>query len=428
MNQEQKDIITYKDESFYTSFDVINKDLDLLILLIVIEAFKKNKDKICFADFLKGDYWNIDNIREEIFDTNDYMSIEDMVFEQIIFLTEDQRLGNITGMSIDDPTNALVDLIFNTIKSNSIKNKDETGPLINAIEQITFLKNQNEEQKTKLIEENPDKITEIIKDRSVFIKKERNYISALQEILIQVPEHVNIHFIFDTKGINSFEKEISNYIAKFQNDDFQEDIPPYEEKRLYFSQQIENFFNYINKLNSINNVINIPFSILSEKGFEAVKILKYLELNNIIEFRWSDEISWKVKFNEIPINPNSLLGIKNQKKTESLTELKFNLSFIKHTGILILKNKNQEYKIKIQGQVQKEVLRVIFTNPENIYTEWSLYDISNILGPNDVDEIAVKNAIYQINRKVKIEIPQIDKLFLGNKHSVVLNEKYVSKN
>lgn len=96
---------------------------------------------------------------------------------------------------------------------------------------------------------------------------------------------------------------------------------------------------------------------------------------------------------------------------------------------MILKDQSgQEYKVKVQGQVQKEVLRVIFLNPKNTYSEWSLYDISEMLGQDDVNETAVKNAIYQFNRKVKLEIPEVKNLFELTKHSAQLNPKYVSKN
>ena len=88
----------------------------------------------------------------------------------------------------------------------------------------------------------------------------------------------------------------------------------------------------------------------------------------------------------------------------------------------------KEYKVNIQGQVQKEVLRVIFRNPKDTYSEWSLYEISETLIGDDVNEVAVKNAIYQFNRKIKLKIPIIGNLFDLTKHSSKLNLKYVNKN
>ena len=112
-----------------------------------------------------------------------------------------------------------------------------------------------------------------------------------------------------------------------------------------------------------------------------------------------------------------------------MKEIKLNLSFSLQTGSMNLIDKSGlEYKISVQGQVQKEVLRVIFQNPENSYSEWSLYDISELLGGADVNETAVKNAIYQFNRKVKLTIPSIENLFILTKHSTQLNPKYVAIN
>ncbi len=87
----------------------------------------------------------------------------------------------------------------------------------------------------------------------------------------------------------------------------------------------------------------------------------------------------------------------------------------------------KEYKVKIQGQVQKEVLRVIFQNPKDLYTEWSLYEVSNILGNDDVNETAVKNALYQFNKKVQLKIPEVKNLFEITKHSAKLNFEFVNK-
>lgn len=428
MSKKSKNECKYEDEQLYKPVDVINKDLDLLLLLIFLEAYKEGRNELRMTDLMKGNYWDHSDIRDEVFDTNDYWSIEDMVLEQIVFLTEDQRLGNLIGVRIDNPSDTLQDLVLKATKLGDTANKEDVGSICGAIEQITFLEHQNKEIKQKLVEENPEKVREIIQDRSIFISRDRRYITAVQAIAIETPEHIILEFIFDEKGIVKFEKEIDEYIDKFRNDEFQNDLPRYQEKRLYFVQQIENFYRYISKIEPIGDTLNIPFAILSERGFEAVKILKYLEKNDLIEMRWSDEGSWKVKFNEIPITPNSLLGIKSDKKISKTSKLKFNLSFTPQTGILVFSNGENEHKVKIQGQVQKEVLRVIFQNPKNTYIEWSLYEISDILGSQDADTTSVKNAIYQLNRKIKMEIPEIDKLFDGDQHSVILNEKYIEKN
>lgn len=427
MTKKSTHKLKYEEEQVYKPFDVINKDLDLLMILVLLEAHMEGKNELRLTDFMKGNYWDHDDIKSEIFDTNDHWTIEDMVLGQVDFLIEDQRMGNLVGFVLDNPSEALHDVIFNATKINSAT-KEDVMSIVQAVEQISFLENQDKQQKQALAKKNLEEWRKILHDKSIFISKDRKYPDALVGIVVEAPQHIALRFIFDEKGIEKFKKEINNYIDKFRNDEFQDDLPRYQEKRLYFVQQIENFYRYISKIDLIGDTLNIPFSILSERGFEAVKILKYLEKNDLIGMRWSDEGSWKVKFNEIPITPNSLLGIESHKKTTNPARLKFSLSFTPQTGILVFQNDENEYKIKIQGQVQKEVLRAIFQNPKNTYTEWSLYDISNILGPQDVDTTSVKNAIYQLNRKVKIELPEIEKLFDGDQHSVILNEEYINKN
>ena len=194
---------------------------------------------------------------------------------------------------------------------------------------------------------------------------------------------------------------------------------------------MENFHDYIKKLPIVDGCINIPFSALEEQGFEVVKILSFLEREKRVKVRnWNDVDMWNVKFHTTPITLTSLFGQEtSDEKQEADAKLKLSLSFSKQTGIMTLKDQDErEYKIRVQGQVQKEVLRVIFQNPKNTFTEWSLYDISEILGQEDVNETAVKNAIYQFNRKVKLEIPEVKNLFELTKHSAQLNPKYVSKN
>jgi hypothetical protein len=429
MNKQVQTKLKYEEEQIYKPFDVINKDLDLLLLLIFLEAYKEGKDELRMTDLMKGNYWDHDDIRSEVLDTNDFWSIEDMVLGQIEFLVEDQRLGNLVGLKIENPTDALRDAIYSAIKLDSTASKDDIGAIMGAVEQITFLEYQDRDHKHKMLEQDPrpENIREVLMDKTIFIGKDKKYIEAVQAIAIVVPEHITLKFAFDERGIEKFEVEVKQYIDKFRNDEFQEELPRYQEKRLYFVQQIENFYRYISKLDLIGDTLNIPFSILAERGFEAVKILKYLELKGLIQFRWSDQGSWKVKFNEIPITPNSLLGVKTDKAQGGSSKLKFDLSFTPQTGILVFKNGDVEYKVKIQGQVQKEVLRVIFQNPVNVYTEWSLYDISEALGAQDASTTSVKNAIYQLNKKVKLEIPEIEKLFEGDQHSVILNEKYIEK-
>src|SRR3989344_4012698 len=262
-------------------------------------------------------------------------------------------------------------------------------------------------------------------ETNAIASKHIGYLSSL------APSRIEIELTFIDYVAKEIHQEIEDYIISFSMDSFLEKVPTYRPKRYYFSKQLENFFGYISKLPVIDGVINIPFSALNEQGFEVVKILSYLETERRAKVsNWLDTEFWNVKFHITPITLASLLGQENKPHNKVTDQkLKLNLSFSPKTGTMQIKDQDgKEYKIKVQGQVQKEVIRVIFLNPENIYEEWSLYDISELLGgSDDVNETAVKNAIYQFNRKVKLEIPQVENLFNLTKHSAQLNPKYVSK-
>lgn len=434
MTKDKKHIFKYDEEQYHEPSYYFNDDLNFLFILIFLEAFKNNKEELSFGEFFKGNYWDNADFCDEIFDTNDYYSIEDKVIEQALFMFEDLRMGNVIQVGVDNINNACEDYLIKMVKTGLEDVKINISNHFSVIEQLFFLLNQEKRLREEKLEKNPEMpIGDMFRDNSVFFTKEQRYFSALQPIIIELPEHIIIRVKYDDKNIDKLNKEIENYLIDFSNDKFFNQEYTYSgNKRLYFSQQIENFYKYINRLNLIGDTINIPFNIINESGFEAIKILSFLQIKGVIKISWSDDVSWKVQFLNLPITIQSLLGLNKEKEIkneENEEEIKLNLSFYPATGILILKDQNnKEYKIKLQGQVQKEVMRVIFQNPKNTYTEWSLGDISDFLGPEDVNEIAVKNAIYQFNRKIKLEIPKIGDIFELNQYSCKLNPKYVNKN
>ena len=120
--------------------------------------------------------------------------------------------------------------------------------------------------------------------------------------------------------------------------------------------------------------------------------------------------------------------VEERRRPQEDTILLKKLDFSHQIGLLKLIDQNDiEHDIPVQGQVQREILRVIFQSNTDAYSEWSLYDISEILGPDDVGERAVKNALYQFNRKVQLEIPALKNLFVLTKHSARIDQKYLIK-
>ncbi|MFH0845852.1 MAG: hypothetical protein V1851_00400 [Patescibacteria group bacterium] len=415
------------EEELLKPFDYINSDINLLALHILLEGFYRGQNVFTLDQFIKGDYWKIDAITEEIRDTQDYGSAEDLVLHQIIQIVRDLGLGKVKRISL-----TTIYGLTETVVENAIKEKQVTEENVlfysGVIDEIANLR----KLKDKQIEEKINLGVEWRKELNRVDFTENNFSKHFQYITEISAPFIEFEIDFNKEKAQELNEEIDDFAFNFYQDDYVEEKPLYLEKRHYFSKQIENFYEYIKKFPIVDGYVNIPFSSLSEKGFEIIKIMAYLEKEKRVKVRnWNDKDLWNVKFHQTPITMSSLLGLvdKVEEKQNKKEEIKLNLSFSPQIATMILKsNKDKEYKIKVQGQVQKEVIRVIFQNPKNTYSDWSLYDIAELLGGNEVDEVAVKNAIYQFNRKVKLSIPEVENIFELTKHSAKLNLKYVDKN
>lgn len=417
----KKKPIEYEEEQFRPVFDYINKDLDLLFILIFLEMYKEGKAEINFAGLFKGNYWDIDDVWDEVTDTNDYYSIPDMVIEQASFILEDARMGKVVGAGIKDTKESLKDLLIEIAKIGPDRAKEEAPAFFGSVEQIGFLENQEMQARHRAAEADPDRMREIMRfgDKSVFFTKEEGYFRKLQTIIIDLPSHIWITVEYDPDGITQIEKDIADYIDQFAADTLVEKLPRYQEKRLYFAQQIENFYRYVSRLNLIGHTVNVPFSILTETGFEAVKILKYLQLKGVIKMRWSDEGSWKVEFARAPITPDTLLGISRAESiATSPSRLKADLSFDYATSNLTI----DDNKIHVKGPDQRELLNIILKEPSK---EWFFSEISELYDHAEaINEKKFYNAAYQVNLKVAQNTP-IKDFLLTTKQTVQINKKYL---
>ena len=411
------------------NFNYLNTDVYLLTIHILLEGFYRGQGVFTLDQFLKGNYWKIEEISDEIRDTNDFSSVEDMVLHQVFSIVEGLNLGKIRRLSIKDISGLLELVVRKAVKTEN-QIEDDIVYYTGVINEIYDLRKLSEAKIEEVIKKKKGAdfrgmINGLNFDTADEALKHLNYIASI------AAPHIELEISFIDKVAYEIDEAIDGYLYSFSQDSFIDQKPAYRQKRYYFSKQLENFYNYIRELPVIDGSVNIPFSSLEEQGFEVIKVLSYLEREKRTKVRnWNDVDMWNVKFHVTPITLASFFGqeISGQNQ-EPDRGLKLNLSFSMQTGIMTLKDQNgQEYKVKIQGQVQKEVLRVIFQNPKNTYSEWSLYEISEILGQDDVNEVAVKNAIYQFNRKVKLEIPEVKNLFELTKHSAQLNPKYVSKN
>lgn len=410
------------------TFDYFNIDTNLLVLHILLEGFYRGQTTFTLEQFIKGDYWKIEEIKSEIIDTNDYGSVEGMVLHQVVKIIEDFNLGKVKKVSITD----LYGLTEKVIRE-AVGLKDATEDNImyytSIIREISDLDKIRDKQREELFHSGKKIDYSRLSANRVEFSKDDFYRHTDSISAISAP-FIEVEVSFNDKKATELHKDIEDFLFNFYQDVYVEQKPFYKQKRHYFSKQLENFFEYIKRFPLVDGYVNIPFSAILEQGFEAVKILSFLENNKRIKVRnWNDTELWNVKFHKVPITLASLLGQEDDKdsgKPDESGKIKLNLSFSLKTGTMVLADENgKEHKVKVQGQVQREVLRVIFQFPKNIYSEWSLYDISDTLGNQDVDETAVKNAIYQFNRKVKLTIPEVENLFELTKHTARLNPKYV---
>jgi len=422
-----KQKLVYENEQLYKPFDFINKDLDLLFILILIEGYRSGKNEFNFGDFFKGNYWDIDDVKDEIMDTNDYYDVADMVLEQLVFILEDLRMGNVKEVGIDNIDFAIRDLLVEVAKIGKENAEDEAPHYEPSFEQLYFLADQKKKFQEAVLEKNPELIKskdwiEMRMDKSLFYTRDEGYFRKLQPLIIQLPSHIILRILFDERKVEEVEKEIKKYFQDFSKDKLSEDLRRYQEKRLYFAQQIENFYRYISRLNLIGDVINIPFSILQEKSFEPVKILCLLQVNGIIQMRWSDEGSWKVQFLQTPITPETLLGKKKTIQTEQEdVRLKSGLNYNEATSMLQI----GQYEIKVNGPDQKDFLKIIFKDKKQLNKEWFFSEICEIFDREmDNNDKKFYNASYQINLKVAQKTP-IKDFLITTKHSVRVNPKYL---
>lgn len=422
MTKKKEELFEYEDEPSYKPFDFINKDLDLLFIVVFIEAFKESKTELNFADFFKGNYWDIDQVSSEVSDTNDYYSVPDMVLEQVLFIFEDMRMGKVTEVGIDNTDEAIKDILIEVAKIGPENARKEAPNYSYPIEQLFSLQFQERQKIEKAFEENPESfanIREKLFDKSIFFSKEDGYFRKLQHLIIDAPTHILFKVKYCNERIQEIEEEISSYLDHFQKDEYTSNLPRYQEKRYYFSQQIESFYRYISRLNLIGDTINIPFTILSENGFEAVKILLYLQQKNTIKIRWSDEGSWKVQFLKLPITPESLLGARE--KVKDITNLKYALSFNEVNSMLMI----GEHSFKVQGPDQKEFLKIIFKDQKELSKEWFFSEIAELYDyAGGVNDKKFYNASYQLNLKVAQKTP-IKDFLITTKQSVRINPKYL---
>lgn len=439
---DSKNTFEYDEEQYHEISEYINRNFELLLLILLIEAFENGKNSITLRELLKDDYWKIDYIREEVIDSHDWPDIYSMVLGTLVFIIEDLRLGKIIEVALTDYGEAKDIIPMNAVMSLKDKNPEEvryddaenTGMHYRAlVDELIKLSPIYEERLSRLREkwqnekDSDGSWTRFKEDSERLPFSKDEYKRHLDVLALEVPELVEIVFLLNEEKIKELKEKIAEFLTEFSDDKHLGNVPDYQDARLYFAKQLENFATYINKLPLVRNTANVPFEILFEKGFEAVKVIRFLELKNRLTITWSDNDHWHIEFANVPISPASLLGLEIEsphEKVAHVEELKFDLSFSPKSGMLEF---NEEKKFKVQGQVQKELLRVLFENTKNLGEIWNIWDISDRLGPADVNEKSIINAAYQLNNRISLRFPAIQNFLIRDKNTVQLNPKYTSK-
>lgn len=412
-----KEVIDPDTEEF---FDYLNTDVHLLTLNILLEGFYRGQNTFTLDQFLKGNYWKIDYIKGEVQDTNDFGSIEDMVLHQIIDMIDGLNIAKVRRLSVKDISGLLELAVKKAIQTEN-PTDDDISYFTAVINEIYDIKKLNEvkidaiiQQKTKVDFKNF--LNAVNFEDSHEAARHLNFISSI------AAPHIEIEITFIDEVAKEIDKMIEDYLFSFSQDNYVEQKPPYKQKRYYFSKQLENFCNYIKDFPAIDGSINIPFSVLEEQGFEAVKVLSFLERERKIKVRnWNDIDMWNVKFHIVPITLQSLVSGVAEIKSEG--SFKGNLSFNEAKSVLEIGEKT----IKIRkASDQYHLLRIIFQDKKEIAQEWFYSEIAEKYDEaNQFDDKKFYNAAYQVKQKVVRDTGLQDVLFT-TAQSVRINPKYLN--
>lgn len=400
---------------------VFSSEINLLSVHILLEAFYRGENILMLEDFIKGDYWKIDEIYEAVRENGDYSSAQDLVLEQVILTVALFNLGKVSKISVTELSNFLDATVEEAVKAEVKENELEevVGFYSAVISKICELKALSDKRREEIRGKDPDmKKWREYYDRIDFEPNE--YSRHLEYAISAGSPFIEIDIEFAKDGATKLEEALKDYLFSFSQDDLLEK----KEGRLYFSKQLENFLIYINKLPLINGYVNVPFEVLSEKGFEFIKIVSYLENQGKLKVRnWGDKNLWNIKFNHTPITINSLIS--NPETTELKEErknLKTNLSFDEAKSILEIGN--DAVKLR-KGSDQFHLLRIMFEDKSELPKEWFYSEIAEKYDMGaTIDDKKFYNASYQVNQKISRDTPFKDVL-ITTSQSVRINPKYL---
>lgn len=397
-------------------------EVNLLSVHILLEAFHRGQNVLTLEEFMKGDYWKIDEIYEAVRESNDYGSVPDLVLEQLKITMELFRMARIRKVSVVG-LNSFLETMVEEALDTEVGNQDRQGlidhfcAVISKIGELKAISEKQREEAFKDGEFNTEKWRQLY-DQVDF--KPEEYSRQLEYIIQVGAPFIEFEIEFFKEGVEKLELVLRDYLENFSLDDYLEE----RQGRLYFSKQLENFLAYINSRPVINGYVNVPFDVLSEKGFEFIKITSYLENQGKLKVRnWGDKSVWNIKFHQTPITISSLISSERAaESTQEAVRLKSDLSFSVEKGLLKIGDQEAFFR---KDTVPYHLVRIIFEDPAELGKEWFYSEIGEKYDHSQAfDDKKFANAAYQAKQRI-IRDTGIRDFFITTKQSVTINPKYL---
>lgn len=405
-------------------FSIFNSDINLLSVHILLSAFQRGENTLTLSDFIKGDYWKIDEISDEVHDTGDFSSTQDLVLSQVLHTIEYLELGTIKKVSVEGLNGLLSATVKDAMQADPKRDEldDVAGYYCAVFDNIFDLKKISKDNLEKSRGDEKSEFRDFY-DRVEFTKDD--FHRHFEYIISIGAPFIHIEIEFSEKGMKRLELEMRDFLFTFASDKLMDKTPNYREERLYFSKQLENLVEYLKKFPEINGEVNIPFGALSETGFEFVKVMTILQYLGKLQVRnWGDKSAWNIKFFDIPISVRSLTpSDPDPYENEGAPQkLKSDLSFSEEKGKLKIGDKEASFR---KGTRQYHFVRIIFSEPKELGKEWFFSEIGEKYDSEEKhDDKRFANIAYQVKQRISLDTGIRD-FFITTKQSATINPKYL---
>ena len=246
-------------------------DYWLLLLLIVIECSNDGKKHISFDSLFKGQYWD-DRIAEGFDGIHDYESIEDYIFENIFCtICSDLKIATIMSLGIDGRQFCnFNEIVINFAMQNGSK---VINPLYHdelfyadILDVYCSLKRIVEQERGAKLDAINEPVFLGLKNSNDY----RVFFDRFLDLAVLLPEIIIIKVKWKNDRVVKIDESLLRLIKDYTCGD-------------EFNTQIDKFHDHICDLKIVNNIAKISLDSLLNRDFSIVKILKYLELNDIAE-------------------------------------------------------------------------------------------------------------------------------------------------